>query len=627
MRGGVRVGGKSFKVPPPQGGGRAFDPFSLQQLIVDELPVAPTTTPITDDFGVRWPSDTDPRDCAAYPSSPWCGGNPVAWGTPIGYDIEIKANDCETCVYVYPVIAFLKLTPTVFCYRKPDCRPDPAASVPKIELGVIKFPRIKPSSWMTEECAEQRNWFIDRANAMNEDEVASFNIESKYYSSKEAGVEKIAVDKYLLGSPSWFGVFPTVWQNSEQAAILNSRAFWVDMNVRTTYYRLLWKGGGYSPWETKEITSIDFSDCPNCPPRPTPPPPPPPYGDGKEDGDKRKRNDGRKPVCCNDCKDSADRTEKILRDNQKLLKEFEDIKKILGKGIIKVPKVMDSTLSNAQGTAPDLTAAIEYFGKLFATRLGTGRYPIEVPLSLLTGVGDKTQDVESLTDYMYWLTNQVDALVGEFPIDFEIKDIDPLTAGDQSKKIQLPNLAESIAEIYGLSLKNTVQQEVEQAMLLRLATEVIAVKNGVAITQDYVKANTKFLGYRGNPAARELSYNFDFSSIDLNNKEQTVTIDKILKTTKAYIQGWENEDKDTATNFFQKLMFSAGVIKAVFFRNKKQVQELGKQAESMLQDDLDNNKKWKEFLQSINSPNSGYNKDKTEIPEITEEKRDINKPQ
>ncbi|MFM7885248.1 MAG: hypothetical protein ACKPCM_00815 [Pseudanabaena sp.] len=373
-------------------------------------------------------------------------------------------------------------------------------------------------------------------------------------------------------------------------------------------------------------------------------------GEGKRENPRRNKD-----MCCNDCKDTADISRKIL-------KEIQAANKALGNGIATAVK-LDLFLKEKK--SKNLTEAVEEIWNLsrksfnalgsgdisaevqdalksavgigkpknlttavgaVMTRLGAERYPIEVPESLLTGVGDKVQSVQSLTDYMYWLTHQLDALIGEFPIDIEVKDIDPLTSGDQPKRVQLPNLAETVAELYGLALKSTVNQEVDQAMLLRLATEVIAVKNGVAITQDYVKANTKFLGYRGNPAARELTYNFDFSSIDLNNKEQTITIDKILKTTKAYIQGWENEDKDTAQNFFQKLMFSAGIIKAVFFRNKAQVKEMGKQAQSMMQDELDNNKKWKEFLQGINSPNSEYNKRKAEIPEITEEKRDINKP-
>jgi hypothetical protein len=227
---------------------------------------------------------------------------------------------------------------------------------------------------------------------------------------------------------------------------------------------------------------------------------------------------------------------------------------------------------------------------------------------------------------MYWLTNQLDALIGEFPIDIEIKDIDPLTAGDQKKTIQLTNIAETLAEIYGLSIKGSVNQEAEQAILLRLAIEAIAIKNGVAITQDYVKANTKFLGYRGNPVDRKLNYSFDFSSLDLAKKEQTVLLDAILKPTEAYVRGWENKDKETAADFFQKLMFSAGIIKAVFFRDKKQMKDVLTKADDMVKDGLKKEDEWKDFVQGINNPNSSYNKGKNEQPEIKIETRNPNKP-
>jgi hypothetical protein len=44
---------------------------------------------------------------------------------------------------------------------------------------------------------------------------------------------------------------------------------------------------------------------------------------------------------------------------------------------------------------------------------------------------------------------------------------------------------------------------------MRLASEVIATKNAALITQDYSKANAAFLGYKGNPARREIDYSFD----------------------------------------------------------------------------------------------------------------------
>jgi hypothetical protein len=667
MRGAGRIGGKNWKVPPSKKGGKNYDPFMIPE--VGDLPVAPTLEPINDDWSIsNFNEPVDPRDCSKYPASPYCGENPFRFGHPIGFDFEIKTNGCETCLYIYPVVAWMKLTPTIICYRDPNCNRKPPSTAPQ-SASEMNLPDIPPNCTLTiilsrgwrqgnEDPEDLTKFPTDVASFASEKgieippnngqgwtygtthalfgfghlstETARFYYETKGFDFPHDGYDKKAVTEFFQR----FFNYSTGSNNGGNGALANL----FGLPLLYTFQELWadWRWGFRFLITPKDKPPFEIK-----PPKVTPPPPPP-FNDEDDD------------MCCNECSESAELS-------RKLLKEIQALKKSVGDGIAKVPKFdvykdeqskdlteaiakiwnlsrrsanalgtgdISETLKNALksavgiGTPKNLTAGIG----LLMSRLGADRYPIEVPESLLTGVGDKVQNVDSITDYLYWLTHQLDALIGEFPVDIEIKDIDPLVAGDQSKKIQLPNLAESIAEIYGLSLKNTVQQEVEQAMLLRLATEVIAVKNGVAITQDYVKANTKFLGYRGNPAARELSYNFDFSSIDLNNKEQTVTIDKVLKTTKGYVQGWENEDKDTAQNFFQKLMFSAGIIKAVFFRDKKQVKEMGKQAQSMLQDDLNNNKKWKEFLSAINSSQSEYNKDQNEIPEITEEKRDINKP-
>ena len=285
-------------------------------------------------------------------------------------------------------------------------------------------------------------------------------------------------------------------------------------------------------------------------------------------------------MCCNDCADSKDNTEKLLR-------EIKEIKKALG----------------------------------------TGAYPIEVPESLLGADDGKTFKAESNAEYLFWLTKQIDALVGEFPIKIEVKDLDLLKSGDQTKTIEIPNIGEAIAEMYGLVLKNTVNEEVQLQMLLRLAAEVIATKNGVIVTQDYARANAGFLGYKGNFKAREMSYNFDFASVNLDpNSKEPIILEKIVTTKKGYVQGWELADNETIVGFLQKLMFAAGIIKAVFFRGGKLAKKLGEEVSSMSKDEKATEMDWDDFKKQVNNPTSLYNKDSIEKPEIKEELRDPRKP-
>jgi len=308
-----------------------------------------------------------------------------------------------------------------------------------------------------------------------------------------------------------------------------------------------------------------------------------------------------------------------------LAANMEKVLKILGPGVISVPKSFDSTLKNDPSKTSDLTQSLEYFSKLIAGRLGTGRYPIEVPESLLTGVGDKTQDVESQTDYLYWLTHQIDALIGEFPIKIKIKDIDPLKEGDQEQEIVIPNIAEAIAEMYGITMKSGINQEVELNMLLRLAAEVIATKNGVAITQDYARANADFLGYKGNKVSRELTYNFDLARPDLLSGETPIVIESLLKTVTGSVEGWKNDDKQTLMDYVKRLMFAAGIVKAAFFRNKKQVTDIKKGIDDMYGDNKATKNHFEEFVQAIKNPQSDYNKNSTEKPDIKKQIKDPNK--
>lgn len=253
-------------------------------------------------------------------------------------------------------------------------------------------------------------------------------------------------------------------------------------------------------------------------------------------------------------------------------------------------------------------------------RLGTSAYPIEVPQSLLQGLGDEIKKIESNAEFLHWLTYQFDSLIGQFPIDIDVKDIDPLKDGDQKKTIQLPNMAEAIAEMYGLVVKSSVNQEVELNMLLRLAAETIATKNAAVVTQDYARANATFLGYKANYKPRELQYNFDFTSASLDPRsKEPVVLEKLLKTVTGYVQGWEIADKETVVGFLQKLMFSAGIIKAVFFRGKGQQKELKREISAMTDDETAQEEKFDAFIKEINDPNSLFNKNAQDKPEIKDE--------
>lgn len=242
--------------------------------------------------------------------------------------------------------------------------------------------------------------------------------------------------------------------------------------------------------------------------------------------------------------------------------------------------------------------------RLIAARLGVQDYPVRVPQFLVRSGNDNQQRIESLTEFVSWLTYQVDGLVGEFPVRIEVEDIDPTEEGNQSVNVRLPNIAEALAELYGLAAKSAINSDIHTNFLMRLAAEAVATKNAAIVTQDYAKANAAFLGYEGNPKKRKIPYAFDAQKLD--------SLETILNSTVGDVIGWENTGKDTALEFFRELMFAGGIIKAVHFRRAADIARLVGEVGSALGvgDVVDErqDEEWRDYIEGLNDPNSDFNR-------------------
>ncbi|WP_103666414.1 hypothetical protein [Pseudanabaena sp. BC1403] len=620
MRGAARIGGRAFRPAPSSAPRDEFNPLEALDLVGD-LPVAPTLEPINDEWSWSLGAEpADPRDCSRYPASPYCGEIPAST-IPFGYEPEIKTNGCETCLYVYPVILWLKVTPQVICRRDPNCDvPKPTLNKDELSKHAPKpfDENVRASAYKSPECAAREsitNYFYNRQNELAIAALTGENIGGDSYEFRNQKVEYMGTRNLTVGTGEIVDSVSLELHLAYPISVYDTGAYIYhyigDLQQRIDFVRSgeRRRKGSNDEW-TVFGNSVDLRNWKPipCPDRPRPPKilPPPPFGGGgggfggRKDKDKKRGKD----MCCNDCADSKENTEKLLR-------ELKEIKKVLGTG------KLEKALNAAVGIGDDSITAIV---NLIAKRLGTSAYPIEVPQSLLQGLGDGTQKMESNAEFLHWLTYQIDSLVGQFPVDIDVKDIDPLKEGEQKKTIQIPNIAEAIAEMYALTLKSSVNQEVELNMLLRLAAEIIATKNASVVAQDYARANATFLGYKANYKPRELQYNFDFTgaSLDPRSKEPIV-LEKLLKTVTGYVQGWEIADKETVVGFLQKLMFSAGIIKAVFFRGKGQQKELNREISAMTADETAQEEKFEAFIKEINDPNSRFNKNAQDKPEIKDE--------
>lgn len=251
--------------------------------------------------------------------------------------------------------------------------------------------------------------------------------------------------------------------------------------------------------------------------------------------------------------------------------------------------------------------------RLIARRLGAYSYPVNTPRWLVTNQGEATVAHQSLTDFLLWTVQQIDALAGEFPIKVEIEDTDPTQEGNQTKSVSLPNIAETLAEIYGLSAKTAIDSDLHTSFLMRIAVETMAAKTAALIAQDYASANASYLGYKGNEVQRDVQYAF--------NPEGTESIEDILRASTYRVKGWRNEDRDNVADYLQRIMFVNGLLKSVFFRNKTDIDRVIAGLKDFVPGSGGTqDQEWDKFLRYVRNPDSAMNSGfpvKPDIDDIT----------
>ncbi len=259
---------------------------------------------------------------------------------------------------------------------------------------------------------------------------------------------------------------------------------------------------------------------------------------------------------------------------------------------------------------PDM---IQAYSSLLFHRAGLHGFPAEVPKTLLGYSDDeKGEELKDFASYFVWYVKQFDALVGKFPIEITIDDADLSKPGKQTKKIELPNISEALAELYGLNINTGTNTDLSVNMLARIAVETVAAKNAALIGQDYAKANASFLGYKGNTVKRSIQYAFNPKKFD--------TLDEFLANTWADIEGWEEQDPETVVGFLQRLVFAAGIIKSVYFRDKDLIKQFEKEAANLLGKDKNlDDARWLQFVQMLNNPASDFNRGDNPQPEADKE--------
>lgn len=201
-----------------------------------------------------------------------------------------------------------------------------------------------------------------------------------------------------------------------------------------------------------------------------------------------------------------------------------------------------------------------------ALGISGNNYPLEVP-NLLTKNKNDSINLKTIPEVLIWQVKQLDALLGQFPIEIEIEDNDLIQVGDQKLEIKLPNIAETLAELTGLTLtiKSLLDANIQtsiNAMTEACSNKTVALQNYYLIEgiRDYLAYETK----------KEI-LNVDFSCTLLDedndgNLEVPTSLDVLLKPSKQKVEVEKFTADQTLKEDLGVLLEAARIIKGRFFK-------------------------------------------------------------
>jgi hypothetical protein len=190
---------------------------------------------------------------------------------------------------------------------------------------------------------------------------------------------------------------------------------------------------------------------------------------------------------------------------------------------------------------------------------GESSFPIALPNSLIEDDG-KTAVLNDSAETFAYLIKYIDSVVGKFPIEIELEDNDLLQQGNQKAKVVLPNIAETLAELSGLTLSNQAHAQAQTNIALKTIIQVCKNSVGTSINQDHLRAITDYFGFAHSEVKRE---------IVLPITPDTGEIEQALQISTQYYEGLELTDKKDLNTYLAAFMQAAAIIKASNFKRVK----------------------------------------------------------
>lgn len=128
-------------------------------------------------------------------------------------------------------------------------------------------------------------------------------------------------------------------------------------------------------------------------------------------------------------------------------------------------------------------------------------FPAQMPSKITVNSdnpNNQTKEIRTLPEWLMYRFDIDDERWGEFEIKVEIDDVNPLTKEKEKETIKLPNLAESIAELFGIVMEIAISHQVTQNAVLTCLHEAglahaAAFKAGREVSEilDYIGFETE----------------------------------------------------------------------------------------------------------------------------------------
>ncbi|BBD64478.1 hypothetical protein NIES4072_18600 [Nostoc commune NIES-4072] len=508
---------KPFVHKYPRKGKKPSEPFAVYE---PEEPQESLVS-IGGNFFATPDTPADPMDCDRYPDSPWCGGNPIDLENPVSLDIDIVQDECNFGVQFSGTLGFIKLPPLQVVYRNPNCIPPPP-----LPLG--DFPAFLPPK-IPENACNAKGGGIPQIVVFQSDSFfyrQGFNdFFTKEYVLWEEYSKKIRIKQvefFPSGEYAYHIKFEINinWEYNEDYAIDRNLPFPspYQINQVVTFGIKRYVSGFVQPIDGSQAIYIDPFDLGGVLTYSTI------YydyfatGKGTYSADWFSRNGD---------------FFRNYEDNESQYEGYITIEKVGSQfhvfcGDYKVLPPPPAKPKKKCCMSCDNNDALL---KLILKRIGN--LPASVP-DYFTKQNPSYISIESLAELMLWQMQQLDALMGSYPIKIEVEDTDLTKEGNQTQKLELPNQAELLAELLGLVI--TLKRDTHATLVtaIKAMGESGMTKNLATQTLDVTLANAEFLGYKLEQVKRKIPSLFTPGGANL---EET------LKEKEVEIVSYENTDK------------------------------------------------------------------------------------